>query len=303
MIPVLIVGYLRPENIAKILDSINPERSIYVFIDHSAIDPVKNEQVHLTALSFGETRSLTVHKTDSNLGVGKAIPAAISWVFEREECVIVLEDDCIPNEFMFEYFEKNITLLNSENIILSARAPYVAPQNVMNKNGKSSYPLTNAWAIRKEEWNHFLDSSNSRFPLAEFLKGLLLNPRNFLSLNYFFAATIRARNGLLKAWDVEMSLYFLSHGKKCLLPNHSCVTILGVDAVASNTRAGGKNTSEVYLAASRLSPSSDWDFSKIFQLKIDGQIARNIYGIRVRHIFSPLKSVVILLAKAIHTKK
>jgi hypothetical protein len=174
---------------------------------------------------------------------------------------------------------------------------------VMYKNGTSSYPLTNAWAVRRNEWGKFMSSRNSKFPISEFLKGILISPRNILSLCYFFAATVRARNGLLKAWDVEMALYLLGRGKKCLVPNNSCVMILGVDAVASNTRIKSESVSDLYQAASNLAPSTSWDFSKNFRREIDLQIEKNIYNVSARHFFSPLKTVIILVLQAIHTKR
>ena len=303
MIPVLIVGYLRPENMARILDLISPHRKTYIFIDHSSTNTSKNQEVLLTALKYTDTHLLEIRKMESNLGVGRAIPEAISWVFEEESSVIILEDDCIPNEFMFEYFDQNITLLDTKNVILSARAPQMSPEFVMHKNGTSSYPLTNAWAVKRNEWDKFMSSRNSKFPISEFLKGILISPRNILSLSYFFAATVRARNGLLKAWDVEMALYLLERGKKCLVPNNSCVTILGVDAVASNTRIKSESVSDLYQAASNLAPSTSWDFSKNFRREIDSQIEKNIYNLKAQHFFSPLKTMIILVLQAIHTKR
>ncbi len=302
MIPVLIVGYLRPENMAKILDSVSKDRRTYVFIDHSSTDPKKNDEVYLTALKYEDTHLINIRRSESNLGVGQSVPEAISWVFEKEASVIILEDDCIPNEFMFDYFDENVNLLDFKNIILSARAPLFTNGFVMLKNGKSTYPLTNAWAIRKESWVEFVSSRNSLIPINEFLRGILVNPKLILSLSYFFAATIRARNGLLKAWDVEMSMYFLSRRKFCLLPNHSCVTILGVDSVASNTKIEQNSDSDLYLAASRVKPSSEWDFSKSFQRTIESQIERNTYQIKIRHILSPMKSIILLLVKVLYTK-
>ena len=299
MIPVLIVGYLRPENMAKILDLVSPERRTYVFIDYSLTDPIKNQEVLSTASRFIGTHSLDIRKMDSNLGVGRAIPTAISWVFEKEGSAIILEDDCIPNQYMFDYFDRNFALLDSKNIILSARAPQISPRFVMHENGTSAYPLTNAWLVKRDEWEYFESYRNSKFPIIEYLKGIMKSPRKILSLSYFFAATIRARNGLLKAWDVEMALYLLTQGKRCLLPNHSCVTILGVDAVASNTRVKNEGSSEVYLSASNLEPSLIWNFSSDFQREIDSQIEQNIYKIGVRHLFSPLKSAIILVLRAI----
>jgi hypothetical protein len=300
MIPVLIVGYLRPENLEKILHTINPDRNIYVFVDHSEINPIKNKQVHETALRYQRSHSLEIHKAECNLGVGKAIPAAISWVFEKEDTVIVLEDDCIPNQFTFDYFDRNTELLDETNMILSARSPFPKEEDFrMPCNGISSYPLTNAWSIQKSNWLDFERSRNSKFPGFHFLEGLKSNPKKILSLCYFFAATIRARNGMLKAWDVEVVFYFLWKKKRCLLPNQSCITILGVDEVASNTKVKNQNSSEVFLVASDYEPSLTWDFSAKFQNELDLQIEQNIYNIRILSLFSPVKSIIAVAKRKI----
>ena len=41
--------------------------------------------------------------SDSNLGCGRSVPRGLSWVFEREEQVIVLEDDCVPEPTFFRF--------------------------------------------------------------------------------------------------------------------------------------------------------------------------------------------------------
>lgn len=43
---------------------------------------------------------------EGNLGRGKGVFTAISWLFENEERGIILEDDCVVNSSFFRFMEE-----------------------------------------------------------------------------------------------------------------------------------------------------------------------------------------------------
>ena len=110
-IPVLLVKFNRPTCTAQVLEKIvqlKPKK-LYVFSD-AARAGKKDE---LSAVNQCRSLFNSEHITwdceiktwfaDANIGCGRAVSSAISWMFETEECGIILEDDCLPHLSFFEY--------------------------------------------------------------------------------------------------------------------------------------------------------------------------------------------------------
>lgn len=53
------------------------------------------------------------------MGCGKRMSSGISWAFEQEEKLIIIEDDCLPDLSFFRYCEELLELYKEdENIML-----------------------------------------------------------------------------------------------------------------------------------------------------------------------------------------
>jgi hypothetical protein len=95
----LIVGYLRPKDLETILKkNLSSGRKIYVFIDRCHDENRSlNEEVITLARKYEITHDIKVKVSEVNLGVGRAVPAAVNWIAKNENYFIVLEDDCDIN--------------------------------------------------------------------------------------------------------------------------------------------------------------------------------------------------------------
>jgi hypothetical protein len=109
-VPVLVMTFCRPETTLAVINALRLVRPTKLYLASDGPpsgDLVMREMVAstravmLSAIDW-ECDVQTLF-SDTNLGLRKAVESAISWMFEREECGIILEDDCIPSVEFFPY--------------------------------------------------------------------------------------------------------------------------------------------------------------------------------------------------------
>jgi hypothetical protein len=295
-LPVLLVCYLRPKDLASMLESkeIN-KRNIYIFIDSTQreSDIALNQEVIKVANEFNSQRKINIQISTRNLGVGAALPEAVNWISSFESEFIVLEDDCHLTAAGFEFFERYVNKLDSEYSILCATSPFdLQPiSNLQDKNTTSAYPIISGWASSSQSWKQISRLIGGKVPLRETIARAIQTPTKVLPLLFFLAASIRVRKGSLKAWDSSVALAMLLDGKKSLIPNLTMVTNTGRDSVASHTLpAAGED--KFFRIASEDSPSNNVSNSAWDEKLTNQEIEKKIFNLKWRHLLSPLKALV-----------
>ncbi len=295
MLPLLIVCFLRPNDLEKMLKKQEgSNRKIYVFID-KAED--KRHDLNLQVISVAEKYkyhlNLEVKISDRNLGVGSAVPIAVNWISSHEDKFIVLEDDCHLNDDGFTFLENCIDLLTDDLVVISATSPWDLedPDNDREANSVSSYPLISGWATNSRNWLKISRFIGAAPPISEALWRAANNPSRLPALGFFLAAHIRVFRKKTSAWDCSMALAMLIQDKKALIPNVTMVTNTGRDNVASHTiPQNGENS--LFRKESDKHPSGYIDQTKKTQKITDKIIEKKLYKMKKRHVLSPLKSLI-----------
>ena len=94
---------------------------------------------------------------DHNLGCGKAVSSAISWAFEKEEKLIIIEDDCIPTFAFIDFCNYCLDKYCNDEIVMQiAGNNYTENHNFSNQDYFfSKYGHIWGWATWKRAWRHF----------------------------------------------------------------------------------------------------------------------------------------------------
>ncbi len=212
---------------------------MYIFIDRNRTDNVTlNQKVIDVAYRYKKRMRIEIKVCDDNLGVAKAVPAAINWICTFEKRFIVLEDDCHLNDEGFNYFDLYAYSLDEGVSMLCGTSPwdiscYRKPSNVLTL---SNYPLIWGWATSKSNWIRDSVFIGRKPPYWSALKLVIRDPSKAKCVSFFLAAHIRVYRGSLKAWDSSLALGMLINKSVSLVPNISLVTNTGRDKVASNTK-------------------------------------------------------------------
>jgi len=244
--PVLLIAFNRPdttENVFQKIREAQPQK-LYVAVDGArASKPGENklvEKVRQIVNNVDWKCDVKYRFLDNNVGCGFGPASAISWAFETEEQLIILEDDCVPALPFFSYCE---TLLNE----------YKDDTRVWLISGRShhaSYPMfkkydyiftywghTWGWATWKRCWKHF-DIEMTDFPIfmdEGGFRNIFNNSRivKHFKKNY----TTYYNDSKLKthAWDFQWVYTRLKNRGLCIIPSKNLIHNIGSIGTHSTT--------------------------------------------------------------------
>jgi hypothetical protein len=291
--PVLVVCFRRPSNLELILKVCDDKsRDIFIFIDKSKPDDELNAEVcriaNLHKIASGRVK---LKISDTNLGVRHAVPNAINWALESCDSLIVLEDDCIPNDFAIEYFDNCVGYVNEEVVLISGSTLPNFPTKLKGYLFESKFPLIWGWALTKQSWEKI--RPDREINSKDVVKGIFRNPNNIIPILYFYSAVIRIQNNLLNAWDSPIALRMLIENYKSILPDCSVISNVGQDEVASHFKSNSIRIETTVTSYGDRAPAMTKSPSKKLTLELSKEIQSQIYKMKFHHVLSPVKSVII----------
>lgn len=295
MLPILIVCYLRPEKLETLLSQLTSStRKIYIYIDRANNRDLKiNNQVFEVAEKFKDSLNIKIYWEERNQGVGLGVPSALNWVFKFEDEVIILEDDCQPTKYAYEFFDSQNSRLSSQIVMACGTSPWDGKndENDSRSLTLSSYPLIWGWSTNLESWSKIGRLIQSKTPHLRVLKAIIQNPSKIGIICFFYAAVIRVNRGRLKAWDSPVALEMLLRGYKAIISNKSLIQNSGQDNSASHFLNPSSVLDEIVSRSQNGPSSSNLDHSLEASEEVDRKIEKEIYFLRARHILSPIKAL------------
>lgn len=119
--PVLILAYKRFDFLNEILQSIPNNRTIYIHIDgakEGSVDEVEKTfrvAKRFQAMSTGQ--KVFILRQRLNLGNRESFKAATEWVFQKEDRLILIEDDIRFIDEFFKFMDLSLEKFKSDNSI------------------------------------------------------------------------------------------------------------------------------------------------------------------------------------------
>lgn len=161
--PVLLIGFNRYETIMKVFEvirKIKPHK-FYFAVDGPRKDKNEEEAVQkvksLVDNIDWDCELHTFFRTE-NRGCGFGPAEAISWAFQTEERLIVLEDDCVPSLSFFSFCDEMLELYKNDSriTIVSGRSHNSETSFFLEQDYIfTHYAHTWGWATWKRAWKEF----------------------------------------------------------------------------------------------------------------------------------------------------
>jgi hypothetical protein len=154
--PALIIAHSNCEAVKKRLTELRIYgiNEIYIFVD-GFIDHGSSERflqrTSLIKMLKGESqvaKDLKVYFSETNLGVGIAVPRAVDWFFQQVDYGLVLEDDCSLLPFakqVFDYCGANTSFIDSSVVCLSSPFSTLATDSNINPLELIESQLFTSW--------------------------------------------------------------------------------------------------------------------------------------------------------------
>ena len=143
--PVLLIAWKRPKHLKKVIESLRLYRpsKIYFACDGPREELEEKIKVEKTrAIIDNEINwPCKIYKLirERNKGCKLAVSEAISWFFSENDEGIILEDDCVPNPFFYNYCEELLNKYRNNKSIISVSGNNFQEGNLI---GDGSYYLS-----------------------------------------------------------------------------------------------------------------------------------------------------------------
>lgn len=196
----------------------------------------------------------------SNQGCGKAISSAITWFFSQEECGIILEDDCLPNQSFFTFCEECLAKYkdNEQIFMISgwSAMDFMPKEKAKLKEDYffSKYNHIWGWASWRRAWKYYNKE------IEEFEKNfanLLFDTRK--EKKYWYQIFKLYSQGKIDTWDYPWTFTMWKHQALSIYPKYNMIENIGLnhkDATHTNTESPFENMKTYHIKTPIQHPSS-----------------------------------------------
>jgi len=236
--PVLLIIFNRPDTTKLVFEAIRKAKPSKLFVSADAPrNGNKNDEVNcLKAREIVKyidwECNLKYRFIEENLGCGWGPASAITWAFENEDRLIILEDDCVPSQAFFLY--ANYVLeryLNDTRVwFVSGRNDVTKPELFMgNDYTFSHYGHSWGWATWKRCWNHFdMNMSNlDNFIKNGGAKNVFYSKREGTIWNEKYKRLKQDTMLHTHVWDFQFGYAITSNGGLSIVPAKNLIENVG----------------------------------------------------------------------------
>lgn len=244
-LPVLVLGYNRPNLLADLFERLRPQKPKKIFV---AIDGPRRNVPNDSELVEQSRKSLELIDwpsdtftlfRDANLGCGLAVSEAISWFFENVDEGIILEDDVRPTEDFFQYARDLTNRYRKDPRVISISGANTVPPHRQGRSDSyrfSRIPQVWGWATWRDRWSDYtLDihgwQENWRLrdrwtAMGSSIEAYLAWTRNF----------DRVASKDLDTWDFQLVYLAMRSQRLTTIPRYSLVSNVGFGPTATHLR-------------------------------------------------------------------
>jgi len=243
--PVLFIVFNRPDLVAQSFQAIRQYRPDRLYIAADGPRPDRESDTLLCKKTRDTVSGMIDWECDvhtlfreENAGCGRGVSEAISWMFEREDYGIILEDDCLPSCSFFLFCEQLLLKYKEEENVMQINGHNPSALKAKgNAYAFSRYPKIWGWATWKRAWEKF-DFKMDYWPLYR-KSGAYL--KDFPLLEAFIHGKVwnsyykeLRTAGKIRAWDIQWSVAVFMNRGLCVVPEMNLVRNIGVGVDATN---------------------------------------------------------------------
>lgn len=294
--PILVIIFNRPDfakNIYEALYLLQPTK-LYVVSDGARTEKEKEDVLQSRAVfdKISWDCDIKFNFSEINLGLRKRISGGISWAFENEEKLIILEDDCIPHPDFFEFCEEMLIMYKDDTRIMSINGCNLNPRisdNYPEYYFFSKYANSWGWATWKRAWNLY-DSELAGLDNIDVMKDFTLNlPYQYRSDTYWKYMLKKVKRLKIDSWAYRWMFTLWQNKGLAIVPQTNLIQNIGNDRRSTNTRG---NLHYINIQTSTIIPNkSNYPKHAIANLSYDRWLEDTIYS------KSPLNRIVWLLKR------
>ena len=257
--PVALFGYNRPLHLQRAIEALrnnpeSPETDLFVFVDGPKSHDQATDAIQMCrdlALSISGFRNVTTHIQEENLGLANSIRFGVATVLEKNDSIIVIEDDIVLSPKGLQFLNEGLVRYEKETQISSIHA-YQYP---IRQKFDECVLLRGAdcwgWATWKDRW------ASTTFD-SEKLRDLILEQDLELEFDLdgsmqYLAMLDNQTNGKIDSWAICWHASMFLQNRFTVFPPKPLAANIGTDG--SGSHAGAHDIFKVLV-----SQDSKWIF-------------------------------------------
>ena len=235
--PVLLIAFNRPNTTQKVFDEIKKNKPSKFYF---AVDAPRNGNISdeincklVQEIANQVDWECEFHKRFSNInqGCGPGPYNAITWAFENEDRLIILEDDCVPAQSFFNYCDELLEKYKNDTRIWLISGNQFNEEAVKTNHSYffSKYGHTWGWATWKRCWEQ-MDLKMSNYPLIieqDLFKSAFRTKKEARFFEKIYNEIYYDRTSMSHIWDFQFAFYLLSNNHLSIVPSKNLVKNIG----------------------------------------------------------------------------
>ena len=241
MIPesaVLLITFNRSDNTREVFRQIKQAKikKLYVANDGpregNENDIIERERIKLLLQEVDWDCELHTLFQEKNLGCGWGPATAITWAFEKEDRLVVLEDDCVPALAFFPFCNEMLERYKDDNRIwrISGRscfpdADFFAGYDYIFTHYAPSW----GWATWKRCWDHF---DMNMLDITKYLpeggaENYHFSTSQAAFSNYMLRQALNDKNLTSHIWDIQFAYLHIKNNGLGIVPRKNLIKNIG----------------------------------------------------------------------------
>lgn len=239
--PIAIFCYNRPDHLKRTIEALKlcrlaDQSPLIVFSDGPKTEKdaqaVKDIRSYLQTV--GGFASITLHFSEQNKGLAKAIIQGVSLILETSETVIVLEDDMLGSADFLEYMNEALHTYQNRAEIFSVSG-YSPPLPLPSDYSYDSYlaPRTSSWgwATWKDRWKKAVWQIDN---FEELRKNGKLKQQLTRGGEDLWPMLVKQQLGIIDSWSIRWTLTQALHNGYSIYPVYPKIKNIGTDGSGTN---------------------------------------------------------------------
>lgn len=232
--PILLITFNRSDTTQKVFDVIKKVKpsKLYVFNDGPRLGNNKDlkarKEIKDIIKQVDWKCKLFTNFSEKNLGCGLGVSGAITWAFETENKLIILEDDCVPALSFFDYCDYCLEKYKNNNRVMQvAGNNYTENNNYTNDDYLfSKYGHIWGWATWKRAWVNF-DYEMKEWPIFRDDKNLINITNSKQEHDYLRNIFNSYYDDRKKPWAIRWLFVKIKMGGISIVPRINLVNNIG----------------------------------------------------------------------------
>ncbi len=239
--PVLLCTFNRPQQTQRVFEAIARCQPKHLLISSDGPRAHINGEIELverTRAIIGQVNwpcDIRTRYSNHNHGCRIQMAESINWAFEQFEELIILEDDCLPDDSFFPFCAELLNRFAGDPRVMMISGDNFQPQpRSVFSYYFSKYSHIWGWATWRRAWKYF-DLEMRTWPENRNQAWLNRWSTNQAERNYWCDVFDRQHQGQIDTWDYSWAYACWANNGWTILPELNLVSNIGFGSQATHT--------------------------------------------------------------------